>query len=532
MATPEQNALLAMQLFGAPAQQFNEQNDARTKLLIQLTQQQRAEEEARLRTLQTQGFQRELETGRDSRARDLAKEQNDRFLEQEKMRNTREDARTTALQTRQDTKDKESERRQLDMQDAAERKQVLAEMNRLYPQYAAAAAKAGVEIKQRNEFPETNEGLGQLAADLQTVAAGYDERQKKAAATSIIGGLDEITSAVDEVKGRIADLSKPQPDEEKQARSMAVAALNKSITNGDIQSAIKLNAKAVADGLNALRKGEDAIAAKLLGEEAMARFQGATEEVLFSMPNRRAAIEEQKRLNQQLLQLQSQAARVGSDVTKAAAANLYLADELSTRRSTLQKIMTPPPAAAPRSTADVMGALRPTAAASESAALPGANTGSGVSALTTPTPVSAAPSPSRYLDLNTLQSVVGERPAVADLGSSGNINRNDSVADWMRGTAYGLTNLMRPANWNQRAGRNDSTMLVYEPENGFLIPQLESRLAALDPRSPTAQELRAQLERLKLQTTVLPSAQPQPSPLLNLQTGNVLTPPLSFGQGG
>lgn len=509
MASAEQNALFLMQLFnnatGPTIQRFDEMRQEK----LRLAERMRAEEEARVRTLQTQGFQRELETGRDSRARDLAKELNAARIEEEKVK-------AEGANKLYDTRAKEAERRQGDALDAAERKQILAEMNRLYPQYAAAAATAGVEIKQRNEFPETNEGLGQLAADYQTVKAGYGERQKKAAATSIIGGLDEAVAAVDEVKNRIDALSRPQPDEQKQARSMAVKALETSLAKKELASAEKLGQKAISDGLAALRRGEDAVARKLLGDEAIAAFESANGQVLFSLPNRRAAIEEQKRLNQQLLLLQSHAARVGSDVTKAAAANLYLADELSTRRSPLQKIMTPPPAAGAPTIGNVMGTLRPPPPPVEA---PGA-----------PAPQTAAPSESASRPSPNLYSMMGGgmMPAAPQPSQPQQpvtrMSARDAISDTMRATGYGVSNLFRPSSWRGPTSA-DEGVANYRPEEGALLGQLQSRLAALDdPDSPTAQELRTLIQQL--------SGQPQTSPLLNLQTGTVLTPPLSFGQGG
>lgn len=319
MATPEQNTLLALQLFGAPAAQLNQQNDTRTNLAFKLAQLQREEQ----------------------LKRDIAAMTIDRDDTRQLGAERRQTAQLNALQTREDTRATESERRQTAALDARDKQQVTAEMNRLYPQYAQAAARAGKTIKQRKDYPETNEGLGQLAADAKTAEVGIEEKKLKGAATALVGGLDEAVTAVDTIKSRIADLSKPLPQELKVARGQAVKALGTAIENKQLASTEKLRPAAIKKGLAHLAAGEDALARELLGAEAFTAFENQIEAVLLGLDSRKSAMQERSQLNQQLLQLQSQVARTNSDVMKAAGGNPFLADELATRRTAIQQLMAP-----------------------------------------------------------------------------------------------------------------------------------------------------------------------------------------------
>ncbi len=316
MATAEQNTLLGLQLFSPVAQQFNQQNDAKTALMFKLYQ-----------MAQEEKLKRDLADQLDARAASTA----------------------DALQTREDTRSAESDRRQNATIDAAEKKQITAEMNRLYPQYAAAAAQAGVDIKPRNEFDETNEGLGQLAADLNTAKIGYDNKRLAGAADAAVSELDDAHTALDGAKNRLIELSKPAKEDERFARTRATAALKQAIDNGQIESATKLNKKAISDGLAALSRGDDAIAASLLGDESITAFQGALQQTLEALPNTRARLQERAQAQQNLLQLQGQAARIESDLRKGAATNPFLGEKLSTRRSPLQELMSPPDSTSRRS---------------------------------------------------------------------------------------------------------------------------------------------------------------------------------------
>ena len=320
MASPEQNALLALQLLGAPAEQFNQQNNAKTNLLLKLTTMNREE-----------ALKRELTDKEATLRRDLAV-----------MMNEREDTRQQGADSREDKRIKESERRQREALDAREKERITAEMNRLYPQYAQAAARAGVTIKQRKDFTEDNEGLGQLAAELRTAEVEFETKGKRLAADASIAELDDITNALGAGRKRLMELANPSDSDLKIARSRAVERVKQAILAGDIASTSKLSKKAVTDGLAALSKGDEAIAAKLLGEESLTAYRAAYDENLMALPNTKARLQERAQAQQQLLQLQGQAGRVESDLRKAAAANPFLAEGLTKRRSGLQELMAEP----------------------------------------------------------------------------------------------------------------------------------------------------------------------------------------------
>lgn len=330
MATPEQNALLALQLFGAPAAQFNAQNDARTNLLYKLTMQNR--EDALKRELANQGYDKSMElaryTGDREEARQLGAER-------------RQTKQLEAMQTREETRATEAERRQATALAASESKQISAEMNRLYPQYAQAAARAGIEIKQRADFDESNEGLGQLAAELRTAEVGFEQKRMGLAADASIAELDEAKGALGAAKNRLRELSKPTPDDEKFARTRAVGALKQAIESGQLESTKKLRKDAISKGLAELSEGNDETAGKFLGKEAIVAYQGAFDQTLMSLPNMKVRLQERAQAQQQLLQLQTMTSRIESDLRKGAAANPFLAERLTKSRTGLQEMMMP-----------------------------------------------------------------------------------------------------------------------------------------------------------------------------------------------
>lgn len=330
MATPEQNALLAIQLFGAPAEQFNQQNNARTNLLLNLTNRNR--EEQLKRDLANQSYEKALE---------LARYSGDREDTRQLGAERRQKNQLEAMQTREDTRATEAERRQTASLDAREKQQIVAEMNRLYPQYAAAAARAGAEIKQRSEFDESNEGLGQLAAELRTAEVGFEQKKMGLAADASIAELDEAKGALGTAKNRLLELSKPSPDDEKFARQRAVSALKQAIESGQLESTKKLRKDAISKGLAELSKGNDETATKFLGEEAIGAYQGAFDQTLMSLPNMKARLQERAQAQQQLMQLQTVTARIESDLRKGAAANPFLAEKLTKSRTSLQEMMSP-----------------------------------------------------------------------------------------------------------------------------------------------------------------------------------------------
>ncbi len=378
MATPEQNALLALQLFAAPAEQFNQQNNARTNLLLNLTNRNR--EEQLKRDLANQSYDKAIElaryTGDREDARQLGYER--RQKTQLEAMQTREDTRAEAAERKQTAAQAESERKQKEALSARDKSDILNEIDRLYPQYAAAAARAKLPIKERTEFAETRAGLGQLAAELKTAEVGFEQMRFELAADASIAELEEAKGALNATKSRLLELSKPSPDDEKFARTRAVTALKQAIESGQIEGTKKLRPDAIRKGLAELSKGNDETAAKFLGEEAIGAYQGAFEQTLMSLPNMKARLQERAQTQQQLLQLQTVTSRIESDLRKGAAANPFLGEKLKTSRTGLQELMTPvEPAKKSRSFDEIFqkpgtaGAAAPARAGMEQLQVPG-----------------------------------------------------------------------------------------------------------------------------------------------------------------
>jgi|GEM_PF-3830832 len=247
MATPAENALLALQLFGAPAQQFNQQNDARTATLLKLSMANQA----------------------DARQRQQADDLNRRYIDLEALRSKnsqeladktarRDDARAIAMQTRQDSTIA-----------AADTKQLRATIATTYPKYAGQAARIGEKVRPITDFPETWEGLGELQGEMTRIEQSGIQRDQEAAAKNAVGELDDAVAQAKEQQQALAAAMKPHPEDIKFAKSHATDAVRKAIENGDITSAPKSSSAAATKGLAALSSDNTAEAAALLGSDVL-----------------------------------------------------------------------------------------------------------------------------------------------------------------------------------------------------------------------------------------------------------------------
>jgi len=319
MATPEQNTLLAMQLFGRPADEYAANNNQRLKVMLGIAQANR--EEQLRRDLATQQAQRE-----DARYKSL---------------NDREDARLKASDTRQAATIAAAERRQTEAQKEKERADLDNDFGRLYEQYVAAAVRAGGAVKQPADYPTGRAGLWKLAADLKTAEVGYVNRQLEISADAMIAEKEEKHNELTAGQKRLQELSKPSEQEEKIARSAAVNAVRAALEN-DPDRFGKPSKDAITKGINALAGGNRNIATKYLGEQALVDFESAYQQTLFSLPNTKAQLQEKTQTQQYLLAVQRDASKVDSDLRRAAATNPFLAERL--KQSRLQQIMVNPPA--------------------------------------------------------------------------------------------------------------------------------------------------------------------------------------------
>jgi hypothetical protein len=318
MATAESNALLAQQLFMRPAEEYADRSNQRLRILLGIAQ---AEREEQLR-------------------RDMAAQQASREDARWKAQGEREDARIKASDDRQARMISEAERRQTAAAKEKDRADIENEFDRLYPQYAQAAALAQIPIKERSAYETSRAGLGQLAADLKAADVGYRNRQLELSADASISELEDKRSAIEEAKKRTEALSKPTPEDEKIARQNAVSAVRTAIEQGDIESTKKLSRRAVSDGLAALASGDDAVARRLLGDEAIRAYEYGFEQTLMQLPNTKARMQEQRLVHQEYQSLLGDMRRTESDLRRAQVSNPYLATKLKdTRAASMQQLM-------------------------------------------------------------------------------------------------------------------------------------------------------------------------------------------------
>jgi|694.fasta_scaffold70174_2 hypothetical protein len=75
---------------------------------------------------------------------------------------------------------------------------------------------------------------------------------------------------------------------------------------------------------------------------------------------------------------------------------------------------------------------------------------------------------------------------------------NEAVADWMRGTFYGATNIVRPSMWESVTTPKGAAAAIYQPQKSdAYFGQLQSRLDALSDKSaPAAVRLQNEINQL------------------------------------
>lgn len=330
MATPEQNTLLALQLFGAPAEQFNAQNNAKTALALRLAEGLRAEQvRKQIADEQNQRFIEQANIqGATSRA--IAKEASDRAEAAAVAAEGRQNKQLTAMQIREDSKAA-----------AAEEKQLHATIAAAYPKYAAEATRLGEKVQPLTAFADTWEGLGTLQAEMSRLEQTRINRDQEAASTAAVGELDDAAAAVATHKKALEDAMKPHPEDVKFAQSRATSAVQTSLETGDISGAPKPNSTAAKKGLTALARGDSAEAATLLGSDAMAAYDSAYQAAMMAAPNFKGRMQELTIAQQNYQTAQRNLATIQSDLRKAAATSLPLATKLTERRTGLQNLMTP-----------------------------------------------------------------------------------------------------------------------------------------------------------------------------------------------
>lgn len=316
MATPEQNMLLAMQLFQRPADQYREDSAMLNNVMLRLAQ---AKQEEQLR-------------------RDLATQQATREDARWKAQGEREDARIAASDKRQTETIAAAERRQKEAQTEKERLDIENEIDRVYRLYAGAAERAGVTPNKRETYATTRAGLGQLQADAASAEFAVQKRQDGLSATAMLSEYDAAQAELAEMAKRRQEYAKPSASDQKIARSTAVQALRQKLD--DFPSLKKLGDPAIQRGLAALRNGNPAEAQEILGRDVVQAYDATYAQVLEQLPGTRVRMQQSAQLQQTESQLRSNLDKYRSVLTQAAAKNPTLAEGLAKSQRGLRSLMT------------------------------------------------------------------------------------------------------------------------------------------------------------------------------------------------
>lgn len=315
MATPEQNMLLAMQLFQRPADQYREDSAMLNNVMLKLAQ---AKQEEQLR-------------------RDLATQQATREDARWKAQGEREDARIKASDDRQTATIAAAERRQKEAQTEKERLDIENEIDRVYRLYAGAAERAGVTPNKREAYPTTRAGLGQLQADAASAEFAVQRRQDGLSATAMLSEYDAAQAELDEMAKRRREYAKPSASDQKIARSTAVQALQQKL---DDFPSLRKRPDAIEPGLAALRRGDTEEAGDLLGRDVVQAYEATYAQVLEQLPGTRVRMQQSAQLQQTESQLRSNLDKYRSVLTQAAAKNPTLAEGLAKSQRGLRSLMT------------------------------------------------------------------------------------------------------------------------------------------------------------------------------------------------
>lgn len=317
MATPESNALLGMQLMGAPFAQLNAQNDARTNLLLKLALVQREEQ-----------LKRDLLAEQDQRAFKLAEMQagredkrNQATLDWHRLQTEGADRRASAADTaRGNLEDKKAS--------ARSKADLLNEFDRDYPKYVDAMEAAKRPVLKREDFPETRAGLGQMQAETSSAHRAYAENLLKQAAKNGAQGITRLQSALTTADKEIAALEKPTEADEKIARARALAAVRSEVTTDKDRAYEKVTASQKDKGFAALAKGNRDLAQEHLGPLAIQSYDANYELALEGLPNQKARLAAVAQAKRNRTALQGFHEKTFAAFTGASGTNPFISEEL------------------------------------------------------------------------------------------------------------------------------------------------------------------------------------------------------------
>lgn len=241
MATPEQNTLLALQLF-APAgdiaqrmaAQHRSENAQRVELLTHLFDLQNQER------VQTQQFDRQQSAATN--------------LERLRQRNAVElNDKTTQRQLEvSEQAQSASDKRELDRQ-----------FSLSYPVYAQSATALGETVKAVTEYTRDWAGLGQLQGDMAALKERAGKKEKGDAAKGLIAILDQSMKELKNAIDARDEVNKIGADDIAAARGMGLSALRRAADTG----VIDIDKKKLSTALTALDKDQPdyTVAQQILG---------------------------------------------------------------------------------------------------------------------------------------------------------------------------------------------------------------------------------------------------------------------------
>lgn len=276
MATPEQNTLLAQQLFQPATQVITNDAQQRTNLLARIVE-----------TLNDQRFKREQATQAQGNAVNL-----------ENLRAANSQSLADKTTDRQAMLADKSFDRQMHVsklaQDAAELKELHRTFALAYPIYAQAAEKAGVEVMPYSDFEQSWDGIGELQAEMAAVKEKAEKRDNSLAAQPLLGALDNAIHELRVSQAAFRERTRLSDEDQAAAKTAGLGALQQAKLTGGIAG---INDAKFNAGVAALTAGDDVTARRTFGEQApalMGIYEQAQQRArlqIMNSPERRAEIQ-------------------------------------------------------------------------------------------------------------------------------------------------------------------------------------------------------------------------------------------------
>lgn len=343
MATPEQNTALGLQLFQPATRVVTDANDNRVALLTRIAEIQNQQRFQQEQLARQQAFAGQQQTSQQQFLGQQATQQQGAAVNLEKLR--AQNSRDLAA---------DAEKRQRDVgkqqQDAADLRDLHRQFALSYPIYAHAAAVLGQKPTPISDYDETWEGLGEMQGDMQILKEKADKQEKGAAAQGVVAILDQATQQLsDAIKAR-DDGIKLTADDQSQARSMGLRALQQAANTGAIPG-LDPKDKKFQQAVAALSKDtpDIAVASQILGPSGIQAYAGGVQQGLLGLANDKERLAKIAALNRDVQSAQRGASDSLTRLMTLTATNPELGGMLQERSKTLNSL-TPQAAQAPAQT--------------------------------------------------------------------------------------------------------------------------------------------------------------------------------------